>query len=70
LKLTLTCLLGLFTVKYIYGPATVAAANDAVIGSSISGRLEAGIAHYQQIDDNQYADEMLQRAADKNRFVE
>jgi hypothetical protein len=34
---------GLVTVKYIYGPATVASSNDAIIGSSISGRLEAGI---------------------------
>ena len=31
------------TVKYIYGPATVNATHDNVIGSSINGRLEAGI---------------------------
>jgi hypothetical protein len=31
------------TVKYIYGPASVGAAQDSVIGSSISGRLETGI---------------------------
>jgi hypothetical protein len=31
------------TVKYIYGPATVSAEQDAVIGSSISGRLESHI---------------------------
>jgi hypothetical protein len=30
-------------VKYIYGPANVDASRDAVIGSSISGRLETGI---------------------------
>jgi hypothetical protein len=30
-------------VKYIYGPATVNVENDNVIGSSISGRVEAGI---------------------------
>ncbi len=31
-------------MKYIYGPATVDASNDAVIGgSSIAGRLETGI---------------------------
>ena len=35
--------LGLSTVKYIYGPATAASSSDAVIGSSISGRIEAGI---------------------------
>jgi hypothetical protein len=34
----------LVTVKYIYGPASVDASRDAVIGSSISGRLETGIA--------------------------
>ncbi len=31
------------TVKYIYGPANAGTANDSVIESSISGRLEAGI---------------------------
>ncbi len=36
-------ILGLATVKYIYGLASVSSSNDAVIGSSISGRLEAGI---------------------------
>ncbi len=35
--------IGLVTVKYIYGPATVASSSDAIIGSSISGRLKAGI---------------------------
>jgi hypothetical protein len=35
--------LGLATVKFIYGQATVATANDAVIGSSIQGRIENGI---------------------------
>ncbi len=34
---------GLVTVKYIYGPATVASSSDAIIGTSISGRLEAGV---------------------------
>jgi hypothetical protein len=34
---------GLVTVKYIYGPANTSAADDAVIGSSISGRLESKI---------------------------
>jgi hypothetical protein len=43
IKQTLTLCLGLVTVKYIYGPATVSSSKDAVIGSSISGRLEAGI---------------------------
>jgi hypothetical protein len=34
---------GLATVKYIYGPSTVNVDNDNVIGSSITGRVEAGI---------------------------
>jgi hypothetical protein len=34
---------GLVTVKYIYGPANTSAVDDAVIGSSISGRLESKI---------------------------
>jgi hypothetical protein len=34
---------GLFTVKYIYGPATVSAAQEGVIGSSLHGRIENGI---------------------------
>jgi hypothetical protein len=34
---------GLVTVKYIYGPSNAGAAQDAVIGSSISGRLESNI---------------------------
>ena len=34
---------GLVTVKYIYGPATVACSLDGVIGSSINGRVEASI---------------------------
>ncbi len=34
---------GLVTVKYIYGPANTSAADDAVIESSISGRLESKI---------------------------
>ncbi len=41
--LTFSYTLGLSTVKYIYGPATAASSTDAVIGSSISGRIEAGI---------------------------
>ncbi len=36
-------LIGLVTVKYIYGPATVACSLDGVIGSSINGRVEASI---------------------------
>ena len=36
-------LTGLVTVKYIYGPATVASSLDGVIGSSINGRVEASI---------------------------
>jgi hypothetical protein len=31
------------TVKYIYGPATVDASRDGVIGSSIAGRIETAI---------------------------
>ncbi len=34
---------GLATVKYIYGAANAGPALDAVIGSSISGRLESKI---------------------------
>ena len=34
---------GLMTVKYIYGPATVASARDDLIGSSISGRIETNV---------------------------
>ncbi len=30
-------------MKYIYGQATVSAANEAFIGSSIQGRIETGI---------------------------
>ncbi len=36
----------LMTVKYIYGPANSNAANEGIIGSSISGRLETGIGLY------------------------
>jgi hypothetical protein len=32
-----------YTVKYIYGPATVDASRDGEIGSSISGRIETSI---------------------------
>jgi hypothetical protein len=31
------------TVKYVYGPATASTSSDAVIGSSLWGRLESGI---------------------------
>jgi hypothetical protein len=34
---------GLYTIKYIYGPATVSEDNDSVIGSSIQGRVEAAV---------------------------
>jgi hypothetical protein len=34
---------GLATVKYIYGPATVSAAQEGIIGSSLHGRIENGI---------------------------
>jgi hypothetical protein len=34
---------GLMTVKYIYGPASVASARDDLIGSSISGRIETNV---------------------------
>jgi hypothetical protein len=34
---------GFMTVKYIYGPASVTAAQDDIIGSSISGRLETNV---------------------------
>ncbi len=34
---------GLYTIKYIYGPATVSEDNHSVIGSSIQGRVEAAI---------------------------
>ncbi len=43
MKFDLSLFAGLMTVKYIYGPATVNAANDDVIGSSISGRIETNI---------------------------
>ena len=33
----------LVTVKYIYGPATVNASRDSVIGSSFHGRIETAI---------------------------
>jgi hypothetical protein len=36
-------LAGGVTVKYVYGPATASTSSDAVIGSSLSGRLESGI---------------------------
>jgi hypothetical protein len=39
----LTLFKGLVTVKYIYGPTTVACSHDGVIGSSINGRVEASI---------------------------
>ncbi len=32
-----------YTVKYVYGPATVDASRDGVIGSSIAGRIETSI---------------------------
>ncbi len=34
---------GLVTVKYIYDPAAVGVDHDAIIGSSISGRIEGKI---------------------------
>jgi hypothetical protein len=34
---------GFMTVKYIYGPASVSSAHDDVIGSSLSGRIEANV---------------------------
>jgi hypothetical protein len=34
---------GFVTVKYIYGPASVASSHDDVIGSSLSGRIEANV---------------------------
>ncbi len=36
-------LIGLVTIKYIYGPASVVASSDGVVGSSISGRIEASV---------------------------
>ncbi len=30
-------------MKYIYGPATVNTDHDAIIGSSLQGRIEAGM---------------------------
>jgi hypothetical protein len=42
-KFCFTYIKGLATVKYIYGPSTVNVENYNVIGSSISGRVEAGI---------------------------
>jgi hypothetical protein len=34
---------GLATVKYIHGPATVSAAQEGIIGSSLHGRIENGV---------------------------
>jgi hypothetical protein len=34
---------GLVTVKYIYGPSSIGVDHDAIIGSSISGRIENNI---------------------------